>query len=670
MTAMTDTGMHDTTSSRTTPSPSAALSPRPLRKLLVANRGEIALRVMRTAGRLGIATVAVYSAADRDALHVRQADEAVHIGDAPPAASYLNIDAILQAARATGADAVHPGYGFLSENAGFAQACADAGLVFVGPSAAAIAAMGDKAEAKRFMRQAGLPCVPGYDGDAQDDATLAAEAAIVGFPAIVKATGGGGGRGMRVAESAEGFAAALASARSEARNAFGNDRMLIERLVRRPRHVEIQVLVDRYGSGVHFGERDCSVQRRHQKVIEEAPAPGVSVALRERLGAAAVAAAVRLGYEGVGTFEFLLEEDGGFFFMEMNTRLQVEHPVTEYVAGTDLVEWQLRVARGEPLGIGQADVRLAGHAIEVRLCAEDETQGFLPQSGRIDLWRAPQGLRVETAVRTGSEVSPYYDSMFAKLIAGGTTREDARQALVAGLRRTVCFGLRSNREALIRFLEHPAFVAGGVDTGFLQHHHDALMRAPGAAPADAVALAAAVLVAQGRPAAAGAWPSTVLLRDAAGNAHTVSVAPGAAGFVVTGAWGSTTLALQHEADGAIRFSRDGVEASGFALALQDRVHVQIDGRAESFEDITYRPARAAGAADDSRVRAMSNGRVARVFVAPGEAVQAGAALLTVEAMKMEHVHLAAAAGTVRTVLVEEGALVQTGKVLVELDPAA
>ncbi|WP_370363698.1 acetyl/propionyl/methylcrotonyl-CoA carboxylase subunit alpha [Pandoraea sp. XY-2] len=360
-----------------------------IKRLLIANRGEIAARVIRSAHAMGIETVAVYSDADADSPHVRMATRAVCIGAPPATASYLNIAAIVQAAQRAGADAIHPGYGFLSENAAFAQACVDAGLTFVGPSAHAIRVMGDKAEAKVFMREAGLPCIPGYDGEAQDAGALAEAAARIGYPVIVKATAGGGGRGMRVVEDAGGFQRALESARSEALAAFGSERMIVERVVREPRHIEIQVLVDRYGNGVHFGERDCSVQRRHQKVIEEAPAPGLPVETRERMGSAAVAAAIALGYEGVGTFEFLLDASGEFYFMEMNTRLQVEHPVTECIAGIDLVEWQLRVAMGDALDFGQQDVRLAGHAIEVRLCAEDERNGFLPQSGSIELWAPP-----------------------------------------------------------------------------------------------------------------------------------------------------------------------------------------------------------------------------------------------------------------------------------------
>ncbi|MEF7615364.1 acetyl-CoA carboxylase biotin carboxylase subunit [Aquincola sp. MAHUQ-54] len=642
---------------------------RPIRTLLVANRGEIAMRIMRTARAMGIDTVAVYSTADRLSPHVRFADQAVCIGEAAPSSSYLNIDALLRAAESTGADAVHPGYGFLSENAAFAQACGRAGLVFVGPSAHAIDAMGDKAKAKRFMREAGLPCIPGYDGDAQDNITLAAEAERIGFPVLVKATAGGGGRGMRVVESAKDFMHALASARSEARNAFGDERMLIERVVRNPRHIEIQVLVDRYGHGVHFGERDCSVQRRHQKVIEEAPAPGLPEALRDALGRAAVSAAVKLGYEGVGTFEFLVEGNDTFYFMEMNTRLQVEHPVTEAIAGVDLVEWQLRVAAGEALGLSQADIRFGGHAIEVRLCAEDETRGFLPQSGWIDRWQPPAGIRVEHAVSSGMEISPYYDSMFAKLIAHGPDRESARRKLVKALRETVVFGVKTNRQSLIRFLEHPVFVAGGVDTGFLQAHASALAVPP--AGADPLSLALAGLVLCNGTAGGTGAASTVLLRDDADAIHEVRVGPGEGEREVEAGGAVLRLALRAGEGRGDLFTHEGVDRPLQWQVAGGRVHVQWAGRAASFTDATYAPAAPAGGAGaDGRIRALSNGRVASLLVAPGAAVEAGAPLVTIEAMKMEHMHVASVGGVVKAVLVAAGDSVATGRVLVEIEPAS
>ncbi|WP_043114168.1 acetyl-CoA carboxylase biotin carboxylase subunit, partial [Pseudacidovorax intermedius] len=433
----------------------------PFRKILIANRGEIALRIIRTARALGYRTVAVHSTADAGARHVREADQAVCIGDPLPAQSYLCIPALIEAARRSGADAVHPGYGFLAENEDFAQACHDAGLVFIGPSAEAIRAMGNKAGAKVLMQAAGVPCIPGYQGEDQSEARLADEAGRIGFPVMIKATAGGGGRGMRLVNSAAEFPELLRSARSEAQSAFGDPEVILERAIVRPRHIEIQVFADRHGHAIHLGERDCSVQRRHQKLIEEAPSPAVDAALRARMGATAVAAVKAIRYEGAGTLEFLLDAEGRYYFMEMNTRLQVEHPVTEAITGLDLVALQLRVAAGEPVGIAQEDVRFSGHAIEVRLCAEDADQGFMPQSGTMALWQMPPQLRVEHALQSGAEIPPYYDSMIAKLIAHGDSREDARRLLMAGLEDAVALGVTTNQAFLHRCLGHDVFAAGG-----------------------------------------------------------------------------------------------------------------------------------------------------------------------------------------------------------------
>src|SRR6201996_4717990 len=402
----------------------------PFFKILIANRGEIALRIMRTARRLGYGVVAVYSDADHDALHVREADAAVRIGEALPAQSYLNIEAIIAAAKASGAGAVHPGYGFLAENADFAQACRDAGLVFIGPSPEQIKAMGNKAGAKEIMQKAGVPVVPGYQGADQSDAVMLAEAKKIGFPVMIKAVAGGGGRGMRLVADDAGFADALRSARSEAKAAFGDGTVILERAIQNPRHIEIQVFGDRYGNAVHLGERDCSVQRRHQKLIEEAPSPAMTPKLRQRMGEVAVAAVRSLHYEGAGTLEFLLDERGEFYFMEMNTRLQVEHPVTEAITGLDLVELQLRVANGEPLGLVQEQVKFSGHAIEVRLCSEDASRDFMPQSGRMAGWQMPENVRVEHALKSGSELPSFYDSMIAKIVSHGASRDEARGKLI------------------------------------------------------------------------------------------------------------------------------------------------------------------------------------------------------------------------------------------------
>lgn len=419
--------------------------------VLVANRGEIAIRVLRAAQALGYRTVAVYSDADVDAPHVACADVAVWIGAAAPSASYLNIERLIAAAKESGAQAIHPGYGFLSENAEFAQACAENDFVFIGPSPDAMRWMGDKAGARRRMTEAGVSCVPGYDGADQSEATLLKEADRIGMPLMVKAAAGGGGRGMRLVERMEDVQNALVSARTEAQNAFGSGTLILERAIRRPRHVEIQVFGDSLGTVVHMGERDCSIQRRHQKVIEESPCPVLTPELRDQMGAAAVAAARSINYVGAGTVEFLLDQDQNYYFLEMNTRIQVEHPVTEAVTGIDLVQLQFQVAQGLPLGITQAEVQLTGHAIEARLYAEDVAAGFLPSTGHIDLWQRPSGpgIRCDDGIENGTSVSPYYDSMLAKIIASGPTREVARARLIKALKSTVIVGPQSNRDFLI-----------------------------------------------------------------------------------------------------------------------------------------------------------------------------------------------------------------------------
>ena len=464
----------------------------PFRKILIANRGEIALRIMRTARRLGYGVVAVYSDADRDAMHVREADEAIRIGEALPSQSYLRIEAIIAAAKTSGADAVHPGYGFLAENEDFALACRDAGIVFIGPSPESIKAMGNKAGAKEIMLAAGVPCVPGYQGADQSDGVMLAEAGKIGFPVMIKAVAGGGGRGMRLVADAAAFPEALRSARSEAQGAFGDPTVILERAIVDPRHIEIQVFGDRHGNAIHLGERDCSVQRRHQKLIEEAPSPAVSPELRETMGAVAVAAVKSIGYEGAGTLEFLLDRSGNFYFMEMNTRLQVEHPVTEAITGLDLVELQLQVAGGEPLGLSQDDIMFFGHAIEARLCSEDAGHDFMPQSGKMALWQMPDEIRAEHALQSGSEIPPFYDSMIAKLIGQGESRDAARRQLIHGLERTVAFGVTTNQAFLAACLAHPAFAAGEATTSFIGNHRDQLL-SPRADPSSEAALAAVLL---------------------------------------------------------------------------------------------------------------------------------------------------------------------------------
>ncbi|RQO46635.1 3-methylcrotonyl-CoA carboxylase [Variovorax sp. KBW07] len=645
-------------------------------KILVANRGEIAVRVMRTARTMGYRTVAVYSSADADAEHVRQADQAVWIGESLPAQSYLNIAAVIEAARTSGADAVHPGYGFLAENAEFAQACRDAGLVFIGPSPEAIRAMGDKAGAKRLMQAAGVPCIPGYQGEDQSTARLAAEAGRIGWPVMIKATAGGGGRGMRLVNSAAAFAELLQSAQSEALNAFGDATVILERAIVAPRHIEIQVFSDRHGNAIHLGERDCSVQRRHQKVVEEAPSPAVSAALRERMGATAVAAAKAIAYEGAGTLEFLLDAEGQYWFMEMNTRLQVEHPVTEAVTGLDLVELQLRVAAGEPLPLAQQDVRISGHAIEVRLCAEDPRQGFMPQSGTFAAWRPSTALRTEHALRDGAVVPPFYDSMVAKLIAHGRTRDEARHRLVAGLQDTVALGIATNQQLLQRVLSHEVFASGGATTAFIADHLDTLLAADAKTNKQAALLAALLLQLGER-----GWPSPLahtlpnaLRFSLDETVHAARVTPRGAGHfdiaLDDGASTQVTL-LALPGDGTVRFSCHGLVDQAFTVRdAADSVWLHFNGRAFALRNLTHvAVARAGTAGGDGLLRASMNGRVIALLVAEGDAVAAGQPLITLEAMKMEHVHCAPRAGRVAALHVAVGAQVAARHVVAEIADA-
>jgi geranyl-CoA carboxylase alpha subunit len=648
----------------------------PFFKILIANRGEIALRIMRTARRLGYGVVAVYSDADRDAPHVREADAAVRIGEALPARSYLNIDAIIAAAKLSRADAIHPGYGFLAENAAFAQACKDAGLVFIGPSPEAIKAMGNKAGAKAIMRKAGVPCVPGYQGADQDDAVMAEEAGRIGFPVMIKAVAGGGGRGMRQVSDAAAFPDALRSARSEAQAAFGDGAVILERAIANPRHIEIQVFGDRHGNAIHLGERDCSVQRRHQKLIEEAPSPAVSAALREKIGAVAVAAVKSLSYEGAGTLEFLLDPNGDFYFMEMNTRLQVEHPVTEAITGLDLVELQLRVAHGEPLGLRQEDIEFSGHAIEARLCSEDPSHDFMPQSGVMAQWRMPPDIRVEHALRPGSEIPPFYDSMIAKLVSHGTTRDEARAKLICGLEQTVAFGVPTNQAFLMSCLRHPAFARGEATTAFIGTHRVKLLAAGGDTASD-VTLAALLLhisspharqARRGRTLAA-TFPIPMraeidrvtyeldILREREGD------------YVAMFGGIGHRFEIHEVSRDTVRFRHDGVMESVTLLRDGDRLHFLHRGLTHTVRDLTLAAPETAAAGGDGKVRAAMNGRVVAVLVKKGDHVEADQPVMTLEAMKMEHVHLAGITGTIVAIDVVDGEQVITGKVVIEIEAA-
>jgi geranyl-CoA carboxylase alpha subunit len=613
--------------------------------VLVANRGEIAWRVMRTAKAMGYRTVAVYSDADKDAPHVAFADSAVRLGPPPVGESYLSIDRILEAAHTSGADAIHPGYGFLSENAEFAATCEKAGLVFIGPPPTAIAAMGNKAAAKRRMIEAGVPCVPGYQGADQSDGNLEKEARKIGLPVMVKAAAGGGGRGMRLVTQDIELLEAIRTARTEAESAFGSGELILEKAVVDARHVEIQVFADAHGNVIHLGERDCSVQRRHQKVIEEAPSPAVNRDLRESMGAAAVAAARTIGYRGAGTVEFLLGADGAFYFLEMNTRLQVEHPVTEAITGLDLVEWQLRVARGEPLPITQEQVRLQGHAIEVRLYAEDAYAGFLPQTGRIDVWRPATGpgVRIDHGMKEGLAISPFYDPMIAKVIAAGATREEARLRLIKALRDTVVLGPTTNRHFLIKLLEHSEFAAGKATTAFLGKHS---FTAPELTDLH-WKTAAGLLWQQSAaryPANLRGWrnsnPEPTPFRLAVGETE-------------------RTLELGEATNPSVPHVIDGND-----------IVVDFDGFTVRFQDRTYMPPASAAAGSDGRLRAPMDGRIVAIKVAAGDKVVRGQTLVVLEAMKIQHQLKATLDACVESIAVQEGQQVANRTVLVTMNDAA
>ncbi|MEM7776919.1 MAG: biotin carboxylase N-terminal domain-containing protein [Pseudomonadota bacterium] len=641
-----------------------------LNKVLIANRGEIARRIIRTARRLGMASVAVYSDADRHALHVQDADQAVHIGPSPSVDSYLRIDKILDAARETGADCVHPGYGFLAENAVFADAVADAGLTFVGPTGKAMRALGDKASAKTVALAANVPVVPGYNGSDQAPSTLLEESKRIGFPVMIKAVAGGGGRGMRRVSRAEDFADALESAQREAAAAFGSDLVLIEKLIEAPRHIEVQVFGDRHGSAIHLFERDCTLQRRNQKVIEEAPAPDMSEALRSAICGAAVRLAENVGYEGAGTVEFLVEggaltAEAPWYFIEMNTRLQVEHPVTEAITGLDLVEWQFRVAAGEPLPLPQDKVTRRGHAIEARICAEDPAHGFQPQSGKLLDFDVPSGadIRLESGVVAGSVIPPDYDSLIAKLIVSGPDRETVLARLLEVLADTVVLGPRTNTAFLHALLSTAEVQSATMDTGLIDRAMDELVpREPDLA--SAVQGVLALLADRSHAAQTGPWFAgdgfqlgaprdlrlPILIDDIP---HVAQARWGDDGLTVTIADLSTS-ASEPSADGTTRMRvRDGA------------AYVSRGGR----QSIMAWPQHVVTADDDDgddTVRAPISGRVAKLFVTPGAVVAAGDRVAIVEAMKMEHVLTSARAGTVGDVPVGEGDQIAQGQTIIVL----
>ena len=654
-------------------------------KLLIANRGEIACRVMRTAKAMGMNTVAVYSEADASAPHVKWADEAVCIGPASAAESYLNIENIINAAVKTGANAIHPGYGFLSENAAFAQRCVREGIIFVGPSEQSIEVMGDKARSKRAMTQAGVPCVPGYQGEDQSDDTLIAEAKKIGLPLMVKAAAGGGGRGMRVVDDLASLPDVLKLARSEAQNAFGSGALILEKRIMRPRHVEIQVFGDQHGHVIHLGERDCSVQRRHQKVIEEAPCPVMTPDLRAAMGEAAVNAAKAVDYVGAGTVEFLLDGDNTFYFLEMNTRLQVEHPVTEEVTGHDLVALQLKVAAGEPLGLTQNDIKLSGHAIEVRLYAEDPEKDFLPSTGTIQLWHVPEGpgIRVDDGIESGSTISPYYDPMVAKIIAYGASREEARRRLIQALQGSALIGVQNNRDFLIDALSQSAFVSGEATTAFIADTYGEDGFEGHATPSDLMLAASVHYALRRRQSVRAALDVNRELLDWSSTGHLETVVA----YALEGE--TQTVSVVPQGDGQLRVTLGDHEAEITLLELgENRAVLQRDGRkiplafCQEGDHILHisHPTRQYSVVDMSSgvaavdlegsgvVSAPMHGMIMEIAVEEGDSVKTGDKLAVLEAMKMQHEIVAKVDGVIKAVATKAGAQIGADDLIMEIDP--
>ncbi|MCW8843653.1 MAG: acetyl/propionyl/methylcrotonyl-CoA carboxylase subunit alpha [Rhodobacteraceae bacterium] len=654
-------------------------------KILIANRGEIAVRIIRTAHDMGFRTVAVYSDPDSTAPHVSAADEAVRIGPGPVAQSYLCVEAILEAARRTGAEAVHPGYGFLSENADFARACADAGLTFIGPSPDAIALMASKRLSKQAMIDAGVPCIPGYQGADQTDATLLEEAERIGFPLMIKASAGGGGRGMRIVSTPQSVLENLNTARSEALSAFGSEELILERAIRGGRHIEVQIFADTLGNIVHLGERDCSIQRRHQKVVEESPSPFVSPDLRERLGEAATQAARACGYCGAGTVEFLVDAQGAFYFLEMNTRLQVEHPVTEEVTGQDLVAWQLRVALGEPLPLRQEEIAMSGWAMEVRLYAEDPQSGFMPQTGRIAHWHPAEGngLRIDAGIIEGQTVSPYYDPMLAKLIAHGATREDARRKLARAIEDTALLGLKSNKALLSRILRHPVFQEGAATTDFLGTHFAQDLSTIASPPTiESRALAVALLHMRSGIRASGSC-ETIDWRNSPPSPWRYELA--------CNDQSSTLTLIPERANGRMRYKvRDGDDtetieildttANSCAYVIggirkmirfaydHAQVHLGDALGHVTFRDITQQPKNNEDTSGTGQILAPMDGAIVAIFGAEGDQVSRGETIAVLEAMKMERPLVADTDGTLTTLAVAKGDQVRIRQHLATISP--
>jgi geranyl-CoA carboxylase alpha subunit len=663
----------------------AKLKPTPFDSVLIANRGEIACRIIRSAKAMGLKTIAVYSEVDANAPHVKTADQAYLIGPAPVGESYLLPEKIIEAAHATGAQAIHPGYGFLSENANFAKACKKAGLIFIGPEPDAIELMGDKAKSKRRMIKAGVPCVPGYQGEDQDDKTLIAAGTDIGYPIMVKAAAGGGGRGMRLVANAKDLPNAIKDARSEAENAFGSGELILERAVQNPRHVEIQVFADKYGNTVHLGERDCSVQRRHQKVLEEAPCPVMTEKLRTVMGAAAVKAAKDIGYVGAGTVEFLLDGSGAFFFLEMNTRLQVEHPVTEMVTGLDLVALQIQVARGEALGLTQVDISLDGHAIEARLYAEDPAQDFLPATGPVDLWAPASGpdIRVDSGIETGGEVSPYYDPMIAKIIAHGATRDEARLKLIKALKTTALFGLKTNKSFLIDALTHEKFASGDATTAFIGTHFSPGQIQEKTLSVEAAACAAIIQyeLQRDRSLASSVGISPEILNWSSASKivtpFTYADGEGRLDLYVTplnqtrytilcnGEKSDVLVQTRSEFDAVINIDGNRFKVL-FNQPAPSAIDISIDGRDYSLVNLNAVIANAEDSVGAGAVMAPMHGALLEVFVAKGDTVEKGQRLAILEAMKMQHEILAGIDGEVSGVHVTAGMQIAADTLMFEI----
>lgn len=638
-------------------------------KILIANRGEIACRIIESVQSAGYDAVAVHSEADSDALFMKLADESVNLGGNTSAESYLDMDKVINAAKVSGADAIHPGYGFLSENPLFSAKCQENEIIFIGPAPHAIEVMGNKAEAKKLM-QSIVPCIPGYEGTAQDNASLLKAAETVGFPLMVKAAAGGGGRGIRKVDYLSDLESALESARTESKNAFGSDELILEKSIENARHIEIQIAADQHGSVIHLFERDCSAQRRHQKVIEEAPSPFMTEELRKAMGDAAVKAAKAVEYHGVGTVEFLVDEERNFYFLEMNTRLQVEHPVTEMITDIDLVDWQLQIAVGDPLPLTQDEITINGHSIEVRIYAEDPAKGFMPQTGTIRVFQPSddEGVRTDYGVLSGSVITPYYDSMLAKIISWGKDREEARRRLVRALKNTTVLGLTTNKTFLVQLLGEQEFIAGETKTSFISG--EVLERANKGVEKIDLALAA-VLLNQNSHALNG-WSNTEpMLRTekflVSDKKHLVAILQTTTGYEVTVDDQVFQIDRVNAINGELSYNLDGVMRRVAYSIIEDQISIDLGERVSNILRTTHHAAQSADAAGSGQVKAATEGLVVDILVQPGDKVVKGDTLVIVEAMKMEHRHLADGDGTVETVGVEKGQQAKNRQLLVALN---